>query len=415
MRYHLQMKALVILAVVAASRLAHASDPERPITKRTDRGVRYDVVCPSSTGPRPLILVAPDIDQPLAQVTMSTWLAETGFVVIVVDPPREGQSYVERLEAVLAAARLDCRPSGAVGAWGSGWGGIAVLELARRREAANAPLAGVIAFLVSETGAPLPQTTTPALVIDTVKASAQRTLVVAGATSCDLRLGGCTPHRHPAIETSWPWRMHLVETHTRQFLHAYVGGRSELRAAIDAWDLAPKPEAPAPSQPRPRDPLRKLFSLPLLVGGTNEGDGGFAIGGRPEAILAWRDRYGLGRGVGAFGEVIGANGHLVVGAGLTYVSYFGRIGLAPSLGLYHRTTGTTGDRDNGAVAGVFVGLRSPITEEDLGIDVPYGIRVDTHFGFGGARDVMITAQLDTSLLIIGAAALYATLTTAHHD
>ena len=138
------------------------------------------------------------------------------------------------------------------------------------------------------------------------------------------------------------------------------------------------------------------------------------IGGRPEFVIAWESPFGFRHGVGAYGEIADAHDHLVVGGGLTYVRYLGWIGVAPSIGLYHRTTGSS-ERDNGVSAGVFVGFRHPEVIDDVtpyGLDIPFGLRVDAHLGFGGARDVLISAQLDTASVIAGIIVLYGALT---HD
>ena len=124
------------------------------------------------------------------------------------------------------------------------------------------------------------------------------------------------------------------------------------------------------------------LSVPALLGASSFDDGRFVYGVRPEILLVWDPSIG---GLGAFGEIGSADKHLFGGGGLTYAYSLGWLGLAPSLGLYHRA-----DRESGVMAGMFVGFR-----REAGVfDVPYGVRVDAQIGFDGATNVVLLAQLD---------------------
>jgi hypothetical protein len=404
----------LLVAIVACGIAVGRAEARGPIVdpapseSRTADGVRFTVRCPAINGAMPLVIIAPNIDQKIDQPSIARRLERA--VVVVVDPPREGQDYAARLQAVLEAmpsTKVGCEPTGPIAAWGQAWGGLAVLELARRREASGTPLSAVVAFLVSSTQAAIPQLATPTLIIDGARTSHPRTLVVLGATSCDQAFGGCTPRPKPVVDTSGAWRLGLMEARTREFFHAFLEGDAAARTVIDTWDLAPKPEFRR-EEPREKQPLGKLLSLSLITGWTGQGDGGFVIGGRPEFFLAWDDENFIGRGVGAYVEALGANGHLVAGAGVAYASYYGRIGLVPSIGYYHRT-GEPMEPDRGIAAGVFLGFRRPEfldgKDDPFGLDLPYGLRADMRFGFNGSREVMITAQLDAAPIIGGLVAL----------
>jgi hypothetical protein len=153
-----------------------------------------------------------------------------------------------------------------------------------------------------------------------------------------------------------------------------------------------------------------MFSLPLLLGGTSQGDDGFLIGTRPELViarLAARDddeEVKAGHGIGVYGELLRANGSTLAGGGLTYVPYRASgFTVAPSLGLYHRYTGTP-IPDNGVTASLFLGWRRQIAGITV-FDFPFGIRVEGRFGYDGdqERSIVIAVQLDLMfpIMIIG--------------
>jgi hypothetical protein len=153
-----------------------------------------------------------------------------------------------------------------------------------------------------------------------------------------------------------------------------------------------------------------MFSLPLLLGGTSRGDDGFLIGIRPELVIARLaaraddDEVKAGHGIGVYGELLRANGSMLTGGGLTYVPYRASgFTVAPSLGLYHRYTGTL-IPDNGVTASLFLGWRRQIAGITV-LDFPFGIRVEGRFGYDGdqERSIVIAAQLDLMfpIMIIG--------------
>jgi hypothetical protein len=65
----------------------------------------YDLYCPHTIEPNPLIVLAPDLDQPLEDAEgMAGMLARAGFVVIALAPPGAASRYLAALQGVLDQA-----------------------------------------------------------------------------------------------------------------------------------------------------------------------------------------------------------------------------------------------------------------------------------------------------------------------
>lgn len=402
-------------AVVVALGVACSAAPGLASSRftRSAGPVRYELLCPDAGEASPLVIVAPhrhpreqDVEQRPGPGDLAETLVRAGFVVVaILAPPADARTYSDALATVLAAVRAGgmrdipdpaCRITTSIGIVGLGQGGAAALDVAR------GGVDVVVTAFVVETGGTLPRLGVPMLAFGlTPVANATHSIIVHGANDCDLvHVGTCTPRWRDRVETGSLWRRDLIAARTAMFLHAYLQHQADALASVVAWDREPTYPAPPRAAPASR-PAWKVCNLSLLLGGTNQGAGGFVAGARPEALAVWKDRAGFGRGVGGYLGLAGANGHFVASAGASYASYFGRIGLAPSIGVYRRTAGELA-AERGIEAGLFVGFRRPVVFDDVtpyGFDVAFGARVDVHFGAGGARDVLISAQLDTAAAI----------------
>jgi hypothetical protein len=316
-------------------------------------------------------------------------------------------------DEVLEAREPGCRHTNVSGAWGLQHGADAVLRLARAREAVGSPLAGVVALY--PTAAPSWGSTTPVLVLSGAPPGvANRTgttamLALTGGEACDLRW-----HTDPCRDTLnrgqsqtavdlRSKRLEVTYDRMREFLRAHVDGDSSALAAVAAW----QPTLTVGVKPPTDDSMigrYRLFSLPLLVGGTSQGNNGFVVGVRPELVFAWLGTTrsdpdttnSRGHGFGGYGERVTANGTTVIGGGLTYVYYVDHFALAPSLGAYRRSAEE--DDGYGISTGLFIGFRTRMDWLKL-FDAPYGIRIDGRFALDDSheRSVTITAQFDLAM------------------
>lgn len=417
-------------ASAATRNLQFSQFPERRAAGRL-----YDLYCPHTVEANPIVVVAPAADQPLEHgETISHQLVQAGYIVIAVEPPRDGAPYASTIaavvDAVMRAPHLDarepgCRHTGVVAAWGIEQGGDAVLAFGRAREAASTPLAAIVAVYPRSS---IPALATPTLVIDAAPRTAAGTmLVIEGGEACDLRwyndpcndadLRGPVVQRQRAIDLRAE-RLRVSYERIRVYLRATVDADPAARAAVAAWP----PTLVVAPPPRPTVVTtygtHSLLSVPLLLGGTSLGDNGFAIGFRPELVRARlresAGQTGGGHGIGVYAEVLRANGTTMSGAGLTYVLYLDGLGLAPSLGVYARDTET--GRAVGYGGSLYLGIRTRI--DALGyFDFPYGVRIDIKSGAGDAseRTIMVTAQLDLAIVGIAAVAFAALLGMDVHN
>jgi hypothetical protein len=377
--------------------------------------IQYDLFCPHTVEPNPLVVVAPDQDQPLDQADLFTLtLVGAGFIVVAVEPRPGRADYAAAIEVVLAEVLATppdprepgCRRSGGIGAFGLGRGGAAVLELAARRERDNNPLGGAMVGYVAEAGAQAAILSTPTLVVEGRRpAPPGRSLVIADGSSCDLRwyFLDCEPD-----DSTWSLQRRRREADLRHqranafterlvaFMRAHVEGDADALAAARSWPPEIEVRRSDESLALDEKATHVVASLPYLLGGTTQGDGGTAMGLRPEVMVARVASHralnpGTGFGLGLYGELLRARGDGLYGGGLTLVAYLGRVAIAPSVGLYG------GDRDHGRgiSTGLFFGLRHPVEHFEF-IDLPLGIRVDIHspFGDSSARSMFISAQAD---------------------
>ncbi|MFN0245804.1 MAG: hypothetical protein ACKV2T_02780 [Kofleriaceae bacterium] len=403
-------------ASVATSPLQFSQFPNRRA-----RGHAYDLYCPHTLEPNPVVVVAPAAEQPLEHAEpISHQLVRAGYIVIAVEPPTHG-TYAAVIgevadevlrDELIEAREPGCRRTTVRGAWGLQHGADAVLQLARAREAAGAPLAGVVALYPS--AVPSSGSTTPVFVISSAlpgvaNRSTTTMLALTGGEACDLRW-----HTDPCRDTLnrgqsqtavdlRSKRQEVAYDRTREFLRAHVGGDSSALAAVAGW----QPTLTVGVNPPIDDSMigrYRLFSLPLLVGGTSQGNNGFVVGVRPELVFAWLGTTSSdpdktnsrGHGFGGYGELVSANGTTVIGGGLTYVYYADHLALAPSLGAYRRSANE--DDVYGISTSLFLGFRARIDWLKV-FDAPYGIRIDGRFALDDSqeRSVTITAQFDLAI------------------
>lgn len=382
--------------------------------RQTAAGQRYDLYCPHTAEPNPLVVIAVDTSLPLERAeAIAQHFARTGMIAVAVEPTPELMGYPAAiatvLDHVLAAAPLEAREPGCarseiVVAWGAGRGGVAVVELAKARAATGRPFAAVVtafAGTAEEVVAGLP---TPILEIDagamlrysTAPLQPLRALIVWGGEACFLArfaepcLAGSNPARSEAVAA--------VHDRSRQFFLAFAEGDAAALDAIDRWDAAIG-QAPVYPTEDSRE-TRKLFSLPVLLGGSSEG---FVWGVRPELIFTRvRTRGGVedpqGWGCGLYGELTRSAGRSTFGAGATCVAYLGALGIAPSIGVVQRPKLDDTGAEGALAAGVFIGHR----RREGSIDLPFGFRVDTHAVYRGApeRDIIISAHIDTTVAFV---------------
>lgn len=163
----------------------------------------------------------------------------------------------------------------------------------------------------------------------------------------------------------------------------------------------------ARAQPAPSDAGKRstyaMFSLPLLLGHTSQGDGGFLIGARPELVIARLavvdddEDHKAGPGIGVYGELLRSNGDTEIGGGLSYVRYrAGGATVTPSIGLYHRYIDKE-ISDNGVTASLFLGWRRQIGGLTP-FDFPMGLRVEGRFGVDGSQERAIVIAADFDLM-----------------
>jgi hypothetical protein len=374
--------------------------------RTTAGGLRYDLYCPHTTDANPLVVVAPDVGATLEHAEpIAQHFARTGLIVVVVEPAADRASYPARigavLDEVLAARPIEprepgCEPSGAIGAWGAGRGGVAVAELARIRAAAGQELAAVVTVFAASAREAIPDMATPLLVIEGVRVPAQtgpmaRSLVIPGAAPCDLS-GPDDPCAR---------RMRAILESSRLFFRGYVDWDAEARAAVHGWGEVLGEARPGPREEPIRHERYTLLSFPLLLGTTNEG--GFLKGIRPELVFARLRTIdvstGPGVGLGFYGELLRWNGETTAGAGVTFVHYLGSLAYAPSVGMATWTF----EREvrNTISAGLFLGLRA--WPDRLGsVDFPIGVRVDGRFAYDGSgeRAILVSGCLDLSLVAL---------------
>jgi hypothetical protein len=162
--------------------------------------------------------------------------------------------------------------------------------------------------------------------------------------------------------------------------------------------------------------FQPAFSAPLLFGAdasfaSPSTATGFYFGWRPELILTFTRSRKLGFGIGPYVEAIDSTGtnQVWMGGGLTFVGYFGKLGVALSGG---------GDCVWLAsmpyavpTLGAFVGFRNV---QELAFDIPLGIRVDVR----PPSDIVptsfaVSAQLDIPGVILFFAAAAATHNFGH--
>lgn len=411
----------------AAPARAGGTSEDFAVSRSPDRAtagrVLYDLYCPRTPEPKPLVLVAPDIGESRARAEpLARHLTASGLVVVVVEPAPDRASYPARLAAVLdevlaappEVSEPRCARSAAIGAWGAGRGGVAVAELARTRAAAGKELAAVVTAFASRAREPIPDMATPLLAIEGTGDNDQigpraRSLLVLGAEPCDLgpRSVSCRARSSdPSELPNPPGQSELVASEiyqrSRRFFQAYVSGDAAARAEVDRWDAVVDVALVAPTgQPSGwssgHHDIRPLISLPLVLGGTNQGDGGFVYGLRPELVIA-RLRDDAGFGLGLYGELLRWSGDTTLGVGLSLVHYLGALAYAPSVGLAKRTV--DGAREDVVSAGLFLGLRHRSALRVL--DFPLGVRVDGRFGRDGSgeRAVMVTVCLDLAILSV---------------
>jgi hypothetical protein len=374
------------LGAARAQRAAPApAEPARPrgttedlaVSRSPDRatagGVHYDLYCPHTTEPKPLVVVAPDIGELRAFTEpLARHLTASGLIVVVVEPAPDRASYPARLGAVL-----------------------------------DEVLAAVVTAFASKAREPIPDMATPLLAIEGYQVDLQigplaRSLLVLGAEPCDLAPRGVPcrnlPSGPPALpnppEQAVPLASEIYQR-SRRFFRAYVDGDAAARADVDRWDdvvlVSPS------GAPSGQHSIYPLISLPLLLGGTNQGDGGFVYGLRPELVIA-RLEDDAGFGLGLYGELLRWSGDTTLGAGLTFVHYLGALAYAPSVGLAKRSV--DGAREDVVSAGLFLGLRHRSALRVL--DFPLGVRVDGRFGRDGSgeRAVMVTVCLDLAILSV---------------
>lgn len=403
--------------------------------RTTAAGLRYDLYCPHTSDANPLVVVALDVGATLAHAEpIAHHFARSGLIVVVVEPAPDRASYPSRigavLDEVLAARPLEarepgCTSSGRIGAWGAGRGGAAVAELARTRAAAGKELAAVVTVYAAAAQEVIPDMETPLLVIEGVRGSRQtgemaRSIVIPGGEPCDLRpdddpcrdrpVGAAPAAAGQDIRDLRAKRTSTLYQRSRQFFRAYVDWDAGARDAVRGWSSEPTERRLLPAESPSRHQIYKLFSLPLLLGGTSEYDGGFVYGVRPELVIArlrkdeWRSGAGPGFGFGAYGELVRWDGESTLGAGVTFVHYLGWFAYAPSVGMVTRRV--EDERANAISAGVFLGFRG--WSGRLGAaDYPVGVRVDGRFAHDGSseRAVMVSACLDlplVGLFVLGA-------------
>lgn len=387
--------------------------------RSTAAGHRYDLYCPHTVEPNPLVVLALDVNQTLERAeSIAHRFVKSGLIVVVVEPAPDFVSYLPRISAVLdevlAAQPLEarepgCARSGPVGAWGAGRGGVAVAELAKARAAAGAPFAAVVTVYAGMAPEVTVGLQLPLLEIERNFASqydnpGARSLFVVDGEPCFLSW-----YRDPCRQRDDPARSRqtsVIYDRSRQFFRAFLEADAAARLAVDRWTgekIGEEHHDPEPISPR----TYVLLSLPLLLGGTGLGDGGFVYGLRPELLISRvptapdGNTRGTGFGCGLYGELLRWDGNSTLGAGLTCVAYLDGFGIAPSIGLAKGLA--TMDPDAGELAmtaGLFVGLRDWIDKLGLS-DLPVGVRFDTHFGSGGSqeRSFVIAAQLD--LIVVG--------------
>jgi hypothetical protein len=159
----------------------------------------------------------------------------------------------------------------------------------------------------------------------------------------------------------------------------------------------------AAEEPREVELRERLtqFSAPLVLGGTNEGDGGFVWGLRPEVVTSWTvergfsaDRTFSGLGLGGYAELLRANGSTIAGAGLTFLRCTQPFAVAPSVGIYHRWG--EGADPTGIAASLYAGLRF----FELGsFDLPFGFRLEYRYGLGASTERSFQFTVDLDVLV----------------
>ena len=187
--------------------------PTSQFPDRIARGERYDLICPHTVEPNPIVIIAPDAAQTLEESEgFGFQLASAGYIAVVVEPPRDRRRYAAALAAVLdeiLVAEPDprepgCRHTAVSGAFGLGSGGAAVLELAHRRETRGEPLAGVLTAYVHPSGAAVPALVTPTLIVEGARLperTGHTSLVISGGHICDLipYTARCERIAHPTL------------------------------------------------------------------------------------------------------------------------------------------------------------------------------------------------------------------------
>jgi hypothetical protein len=417
--------ARIELHVAAGPAQPRGTREDLPFSQFPDRstatGHRYDLYCPHTVEPNPLVIIALDVGQTLERAeSIAHRFARSGLIAVVVSPAPDFAAYLPRigavLDEVLAAQPLEarepgCERQGPVGAWGAGRGGGAVATLANARAAAGAPFAAVVTVYAGTAREVTEGLRLPLLEIerDFVLQHGNpgaRSLFVVDGEPCFLSW-----YKDPCRQRDTPGRAQqtsAIYDRSRQFFRAFMEADAAARLAVDRWDGAHIGERPSyPDEERARPKTHVLLSLPLLLGGSSLGDGGFLYGFRPELMISRvpTSPYGStsspGFGCGLYGELLRWDGNSTIGAGLTCVAYLGGFGIAPSIGLAKGpVTMDPDDGEKAVTAGLFVGFRDWIDKLGLS-DLPVGVRFDAHFGYDGsnARSYVVAVQLD--LLVVG--------------
>jgi len=143
-----------------------------------------------------------------------------------------------------------------------------------------------------------------------------------------------------------------------------------------------------------------LVSAPLALGADHhlgyDTDTKFAIGWRPELIVAYDPKYdGHAVGLGIYGEVEHAGADWL-GGGAAAAYYFDPIAVTVSAGVDRRTFDGTSRLTS--VFGAFFGVRScqgEMNEAGWPVDIPIGVRVDVRPGaYELPTSLMFQLQLD---------------------
>lgn len=361
----------------------------------------FDLYCPHSVEPSPLVVIVPDARQRRIEVAgVASMLASHAFVVVVVDAapaPRVGALIAK----LVAAHELDAREPGCtlapgIALLGIGDAATVALEAARHD--------GVAAVVAAYASARPPDPNVPLLAISVIATAAQYQLVVADGDVCDFDDDAC--HGVPGVDPARSVmaghdRLTEVLSRTATWLHAIVEHDPESVAKLQRWD----PSVVVDDQWTERYVHSKhtFVSLPITLGFTTAGDNGFAYGVRPQLVRASlvegtrRDKQRQGFGIGGYAALSRANGSALVGGGVMLARYYAPLALSPALGVYHRSDEMASA--TGLAVSMSTGFRNFIDLDHF--DFPHDLRIEGHIGLGATkeRSVTITLELDTALMV----------------